>query len=152
MASVKIPDEYIEGFPPKRLPPIINNPTYRPIWPAHKCLSTNASTVKNLLGGRQHGYLVLTMSPAHCTNFSRTAFVVPANTGLTPMYHEQETLSAIATLKARQDKQLCQWALKNQLIAESTPHTYKESRIQLHIFTMSRSSRCWSTSTITMAK
>ena len=109
MSAVKTTDKYIQGFPHKRLPTIDDEPTYITIKVAHKCLSANASTIKTTLGGGRHGYLPLTMPPAHYANFSHTVFVVPTNLGLTPMYPARATSAVIATLKARHDEQRCQW-------------------------------------------
>ena len=54
MSAVKTPDEYVQGFPHKRLPTIDVEPTYITIKEAHKCLSANASTIKTTLGGGRH--------------------------------------------------------------------------------------------------
>ena len=99
--------------------------TYITIKASHKCLAANVFTIKTTLGGRRHGYLTLTMLLAHYANFFHTAFIIPANPGLAPMYPARASSAAIATLKARHDKQRCQWeeynavmqALKNQMIS-----------------------------------
>ena len=106
MVTVKTPEEYIQGFPHKRLPPITKTPTYKTIRPAHRYLSANAVTIKTHLGGGRHGYLTLTMPPAHYSNFLQVAFVFPVNPGLAPMYPPRATSAAIATLKAQYDKRL----------------------------------------------
>ena len=77
------------------------------------------------LGGDYHQYLALTMPVAHYANFSHTAFIIPIDPDLTPMYPARAISAAIANIKARHDEQICQWyeynaimqALKNQLIA-----------------------------------
>ena len=107
MMSVKLSDKYIQGFPQYRLLSINNKPTYRTVRSACKCLSANASIFKNLLRGSQHGYLALKIPPAHYTNLSHTAFVVPTNPWLTPMYPSRATLAAITALKAHHNEQIC---------------------------------------------
>ena len=77
--TAKMPtiDKLIEAFPVQTCNPIVGLPTYESIKKVNDKLSKNAATISTTRGGRNYGYLAITVSPTIYATLSPTAFTPP---------------------------------------------------------------------------
>ena len=82
-SSIPSVDDFTNAFP-TQVTPIIGEPTYTTLKTLKDLLKANAVSVPTTLGGRNHGYLGLILSPATYATISPTAFIKPAYLGQHP--------------------------------------------------------------------
>ena len=73
-------EDFTNAFP-NHLTPIVGEPTYQTLKELKDQLKANAASIPTTLGGGNHGYLGLILSPAAYATISPTAFVEPAYPG-----------------------------------------------------------------------
>ena len=69
-------------FEHPNLTKIIGIPTYDALHLLHNEIKSNAISVHSNIGGVQHGYLGLVVSPTACTLLSNSPFVPPIHPGI----------------------------------------------------------------------
>ena len=82
-SSVPSVEVFTNSFP-TQLTPIVGKPTYTTLTTLKDQLKANAASVPTTLGGGNHGYLGLILSPATYATISPTAFIKPAYPGQHP--------------------------------------------------------------------
>ena len=118
----------VEDFPnafATHFTPIVGEPTYRTLKTLKDQLKANAASVPATLGGGNHGYLGLILSPAAYTTISLTAFVEPAYPGQHPAIPAGANAANTSAIIRRHTEVTRQWrkfknvstALKNQLLS-----------------------------------
>ena len=78
-SSVPSVEDFTNDFP-TQLTPIVGELTYTTLKTIKDQLKANASSIPTTLGGGNHGYLGLILSPATYATISPTALIEPANT------------------------------------------------------------------------
>ena len=71
-------------FQHSEVTPIRGKPTYESIYALHAQIKSNAASVPSVLGGGQHGYLGLCLSPVRYNQLSLVPFILPADPGAYP--------------------------------------------------------------------
>ena len=131
MTSVTVPsiEEITKGFP-NQIPTISGQPTYESLKNLRFLLKANAASYPSTLGGGNHGYLGLVLTPAvYATVAPGTAFIVPAQpppapvlgAGLNANQIQIRIRNHAARLKAWQEYKNVNEALKNQLTKAVEP-------------------------------
>ena len=131
MTTIAVPtiDDITKGFP-NQIPPISGQPTYDSLKNLRDLLKANAASFPSSLGGGNHGYLGLILTPAvYATVAPGTAFVIPPNPGPTANLVGATTQPQINARLRTHAEQLRQWkeyknvndAIKNQLIGAIEP-------------------------------
>ena len=123
-SSVPSVDDYTNAFP-NHLPPIVGKPTYQTLKELKDQLKANAASIPTTLGGGNHGYLGLILSPAAYATISPTAFVEPAYPGQHPAIPAGTNAATTSAIIRHHTKDTRQWrefknvstALKNQLLS-----------------------------------
>ena len=82
-SSIPSVEDFTNAFP-TQLTPIVGEPTYATLKTLKDQLKANAASVPTTLGGGNHGYLGLILSPATYATISPTAFIKPAYPGQHP--------------------------------------------------------------------
>ena len=108
-SSVPSVEDFMNAFP-NQLTPIVGEPTYATLKTLKDQLNANAASVPTTLGGRNNGYLGLTLSPAAYATISPTAFIKPAYPGQHPAIPagtNAANTSAIIRRHTEDTRQLC---------------------------------------------
>ena len=79
-SSVPSVEDFTNAFP-TQVTPIVGEPTYATLKTLKDQLKANTTSVPTTLGGGNHGYLGLILSPATYATISPTAFIEPAYPG-----------------------------------------------------------------------
>ena len=82
-STVPSVEDFTNAFP-NHLSPIVGEPTYQTLKELKDQLKANAASIPTTLGGGNHGYLGLILSPAAYATISPTAFTEPAYPGQHP--------------------------------------------------------------------
>ena len=123
-SSVPGVEDFTNAFP-NQLTPIVGEPTYATLKTLKDQLKANAASVPTTLGGSNHGYLSLILSPAAYATISPTAFVEPTYPGQHPAIPAGTNAANTSTIIHRHTEDTQQWrelknvstALKNQLLS-----------------------------------
>ena len=123
-SSIPSVEDITNAFP-TQVTPIVGKPTYATLKTLKDQLKANAASVPTTLGGGNHGYLGLILSPATYTTISQTAFIEPAYPGQHPAIPggtSAANTSAIIRRHTEDTRQWCEFknvstALKNQLLS-----------------------------------
>ena len=98
--------------------PIVGKATYATLKTLKDQLKANAASVPTTLGGRNHGYLGLILSPATYATISPTAFIEPAYPGQLPAISSGTSDANTSTIIQRHMEDTRQWReFKNVSIA-----------------------------------
>ena len=124
MSLTTTPDQLQASFPFPFITKTTERPTYTTIRSIHKKLAANASSVRTVLGGGQHGYLAIVIDPPVYQTLTGHAFIPPANPGLAPVIPAGARPDQIAQLRDQHKTSLTIWeqynnmqtALKNQIV------------------------------------
>ena len=82
-SSVPSVEDFTNAFP-TQVTPVVGEPTYATLKTLKDQLKANAASVPTTLGGGNHGYLGLILSPATYATISQTAFIEPVYPGQHP--------------------------------------------------------------------
>ena len=82
-SSVPSVEDFTNAFP-TQVTPLVGEPTYATLKTLKDQLKANAASIPTTLGGGNHGYLGLILSPATYATISPTAFIEPAYPGQHP--------------------------------------------------------------------
>ena len=116
------PEVYIKSFPKPVLTKISGKPSYDTLKIVKDELSKNAASIQTELGGGNHRYLALTVSPAVYATLSEIVFVAPtlpspvATTGMTGPQILAANRAYDANKKKFKEYNALQNALKKQLV------------------------------------
>ena len=80
MNSISV-ESYIESFPHSTIPKQLGESTRDKIHAVHELLSSNASSIKSIRGGGQHGLLIITQEPDTYHTLTGHVFMEPTNPG-----------------------------------------------------------------------
>ena len=124
MSTTTTPDQLQASFPSPFITKTTERPTYTTIRSIHKKLAANASSVRTVLGGGQHGYLAIVIDLPVYQTLTGHAFITPVNPGLTPVIPAGARPDQIAQLRDQHKTNLTIWeqynnmqtALKNQIV------------------------------------
>ena len=116
-------EDFTNAFP-TQLTPIVGKPTYATLKTLKDQLKANAASISTTLGGGNHGYLGLILSPATYATISPTAFIEPAYPGQHPAIPAGTNAANSSAIIGRHTEDTRQWckfknvttALKNQLL------------------------------------
>ena len=122
-STVPSVEDFTNAFP-NHIPPIVGEPTYQTLKELKDQLKANAASIPTTLGGGNHGYLGLILSPAAYATISPTAFVEPAYPGQHPAIPAGTNAATTSAIIRRHTEDTRQWrefknvstALKNQLL------------------------------------
>ena len=122
-STVPSVEDFTNAFP-NHIPPIVGEPTYQTLKELKDQLKANATSIPTTLGGGNHGYLGLILSPAAYATISPTAFVEPAYPGQHPAIPAGTNAATTSAIIRRHTEDTQQWrefknvstALKNQLL------------------------------------
>ena len=123
-SSVPSVEDFTNAFP-TQLTPIAGKPTYATLKTLKDQLKANAASVPTTLGGGNHGYLGLILSPATYATISPTAFIEPTSPGQHPAIPDGTNAANTSAIIRRHTEDTQQWrelknvstALKNQLLS-----------------------------------
>ena len=123
-SSVPSIEDFTNAFP-TQLTPIVEELTYATLKTLKDHLKANATSVSTTLGGRNHGYLGLIISPATYAIISLMAFIEPAYPGQHPVIPAGTNAANTSTIIRCHTEDTRQWhefknvstALKNQLLS-----------------------------------
>ena len=123
-SSVPSVEDFMNAFP-TQLTPIVGEPTYATLKTLKDQLKANAASVPTTLGGGNHGYLGLILSPATYTTISPTAFIEPVYPRQHPAIPAGTNVANTSAIIRRHTEDTRQWrefknvstALKNQLLS-----------------------------------
>ena len=123
-SSVPSVEDFTNAFP-TQVSPIVGEPTYATLKTLKDQLKANAASVPTTLGGGNHGYLGLILSPATYATISQTAFIEPAYLGQHPAIPGGTSAANTSAIIRRHTEDTRQWrefknvstALKNQLLS-----------------------------------
>ena len=109
-------DTIIEGFPYSSIEKISGEPSYHNIKEVERKLIKNASSFPSELGGGQHGYLGLVLSPEKYQLVTGNTFTPHPNPGSIPTFPEHPTQPQIAQISTTHKEQLRLWRQQHELI------------------------------------
>ena len=117
-------NDHITNAFPTPITQITGEPNYKSLKHLKDQLKANAASIPTTLGGGNHGYLGLILSPAVYTTIAATQFVEPIYPGQHPNVPAGTSAANTSTIVRRHTEDLCQWrefknvntALKNQLL------------------------------------
>ena len=140
-------EDFTNAFP-SHLTPIVGEPTYQTLKELKDQLKANAASIPTTLGGGNHGYLGLILSPAAYTTISPTAFVEPAYPGQHPAIPAGTNAANTSAIIRRHTEDTRQWrefknvstALKNQLLS-AVDDIYVRALRDRHVGYMNQSIR-----------
>ena len=146
-SSVPSVEDFTNAFP-TQLTPIMGEPTYATLKTLKDHLKANATSVPTTLGGGNHGYLGLILSPATYTTISPTAFIEPVNPGQHPAIPAGTNAANTSAIIRRHTEDTRQWrefktvstALKNQLLS-AVEDIYVRALRDRHVGYMNQSIR-----------
>ena len=121
-SSIPSVEDFTNAFP-TQVTPIVGEPTYATLKTLKDQLKANAASVPTTLGGGNHGYLGLILSPATYATISPTAFIEPAYPGQHPAIPGGTSAANTSSMIRHHTEDTRQWrefknvstALKNQL-------------------------------------
>ena len=140
-------EDFTNAFP-NHLTPIVSEPTYQTLKELKDQLKANAASIPTTLGGGNHGYLGLILSPAAYATISPTAFVKPAYPGQHPAIPAGTNAANTSAIIRRHTEDMRQWrefknvssALKNQLLG-AVDDIYIRALRDCHVGYMNQSIR-----------
>ena len=109
-------DTIIEGFPYSSIEKISGEPSYHNIKEVERKLIKNASSFPSELGGGQHGYLGLVLTPEKYQLVTGNTFTPHPNPGSIPTFPEHPTQPQIAQISTTHKEQLRLWRQQHELI------------------------------------
>ena len=123
-SSVPSVEDISNAFPTP-ITTITDEPNYESLKTLKEQLKANAASIPTTLGGGNHGYLGLILSPAAYTTITATQFVEPVYPGQHPNVPPGTSAANTSTIVHRHTEDLRQWrefknvntALKNQLLS-----------------------------------
>ena len=123
-SSVPSVEDFTNAFP-TQLTPIVGEPTYATLKTLKDQLKANAASIPTTLGGGNHGYLGLILSPATYATISLTAFIEPAYPGQHPAIPAGANATNTSAIICSHTEDTRQWrefknistALKAQLLS-----------------------------------
>ena len=123
-SSVPSVEDITNAFPTP-ITTITGEPNYESLKTLKEQLKANAASIPTTLGGGNHGYLGLILSPAAYTTITATQFVEPVYPGQHPNVPAGTSTANTSTIVRRHTEDLHQWcefknvntALKNQLLS-----------------------------------
>ena len=107
-STVPSVEDFTNAFP-NHLTPIVGEPTYQTLKELKDQLKANAASIPTTLGGGNHGYLGLILSPAAYATISPTAFVEPAYPGQHPAIPAGTNAANTSTIIRRHTEDTRQW-------------------------------------------
>ena len=121
--SIPSVEDIINAFPTP-ITKITGEPNYESLKHLKDQLKANATSIPTTLGGGNHSYLGLILSPAAYTTITATQFIEPIYPGQHPNVPAGTSAANTTTLVRRHTEDLRQWrefknvntALKNQLL------------------------------------
>ena len=110
---------------PTPITKITGEPNYESLKNLKDQLKANAASIPTTLGGGNHGYLGLILSPATYATIAANQFIEPIYPGQHPNVPAGTNAANTSTIVCRHTEDLCQWrefknvntALKNQLLS-----------------------------------
>ena len=146
-STVPSVEDFTYAFP-NHLPPIVDEPTYETLKELKDQLKANATSIPTTLGGGNHGYLGLILSPAAYATISPTAFVEPAYPGQHPTIPAGTNAANTSAIIRHHTEDTRQWrefknvstALKNQLLS-AVDDIYVRALRDRHVGYMNQSIR-----------
>ena len=146
-SSVPSVEDFTNTFP-TQVTPIVGEPTYATLKTLKDQLKANAASVPTTLGGGNHGYLGLNLSPATYATISPTAFIEPAYPGQHPAITGGTSAANTSAIIRRHTEDTRQWrkfknvstALKNQLLS-AVEDIYVRALRDRHVGYMNQSIR-----------
>ena len=123
-STVPSVEDFTNAFP-NHLSPIVSEPTYQTLEELKDQLKANAASIPTTLGGGNHGFLGLILSPAAYATISPTAFTEPTYPGQHPTIPAGTNAATTSAIIRRHTEDTRQWrefknvstALKNQLLS-----------------------------------
>ena len=123
-SSVPSVEDFTNAFP-TQLTPSVGEPTYATLKTPKDQLKANTASIPTTLGGGNHGYIGLILSPATYTTISPTAFIKPVYPGQHPAIPAGTNAANTSAIIRRHTEDTQQWrefknvstALKNQLLS-----------------------------------
>ena len=117
--------EDITNVFPTPITKITGEPNYESLKNLKDQLKANAASIPTTLGGGNHGYLSLILSPAPYTTITANQFIEPVYPGQHPNVPAGTNAANTSTIVRRHTEDLCQWckfknvntALKTQLLS-----------------------------------
>ena len=146
-STVPSVEDFTNTFP-NHLTLIVGEPTYQTLKELKDQLKANAASIPTTLGGGNHGYLSLILSPAAYATISPTAFVEPAYPGQHPAIPAGTNAANTSAIIRRHTEDTRQWrefknvstALKNQLLS-AVDDIYVRALRDRHVGYMNQSIR-----------
>ena len=105
MSSVSV-EAMLESFPNNPVNKMEGEPTYQALRLLESELIQNASSIMTELGGGNHGYLGLVLSPEKCNQITGHDFEPHPNPGPIPIFPDNPTQPQIAQINATHKDQL----------------------------------------------
>ena len=110
---------------PRPITKIMGKPNYEGLKTLKDQLKANAASIPTRLGGGDHGYLRLILSPVAYATISANQFIEPIYPGQHPNVPAVTNAANTSTIVRRHTEDLCQWrtfknvntVLKNQLLS-----------------------------------
>ena len=146
-SSVPSVEDITNAFPTP-INKITGEPNYKSLKYLKDQLKANATSIPTTLGGGNHGYLGLILSPAAYTTIAATQFVEPIYPGQHPNVPAGTSAASTSTIVCRHTEDLHQWrkfknvstALKNQLLS-ALDNIYVRALKNRHVRYMNQSIR-----------
>ena len=146
-SSIPSVEDFTNAFP-TQVTPIVGKPTYATLKTLKDQLKANAASVPTTLGGGNHGYLGLVLSPATYATISPAAFIKPAYPGQHPAIPGGTSAANTSAIIRRHTEDTRQWrefknvstALKNQLLS-AVENIYVRALRDRHVGYMNQSIR-----------
>ena len=146
-SSIPSVEDFTNAFP-TQVTPIVGEPTYATLKTLKDQLKANAASVPTTLGGGNHGYLGLILSPATYVTISPTAFIEPAYPGQHPAISASTNAANTSAIIRCHTEDTRQWrefknvstALKNQLLS-AAEDIYVRALRDRHVGYMNQSIR-----------
>jgi len=109
-------DNIIEGFPYSTIDKVSGEPTYHIIKEVERKLIKNASSFPSELGGGQHGYLGVVLTPTKYNLVTGHDFIPHPNPGSIPTFPDNPTQPQIARISTTHKEQLRLWRQQHTVI------------------------------------
>ena len=109
-------DSVIEGFPYSTIEKHVGEPNYQAIKEVERKIIKNASSYPSELGGGNHGYLGLILTPLRYELITGILFSPHPNPGSLPTFPPNPTQPQIAQISATHKEALRLWREQNTLI------------------------------------
>ena len=146
-SSVPSVEDFTNAFP-TQVTPIVGEPAYATLKTLKDQHKANAASVPTTLGGGNHGYLGLILSPATYATISPTVFIEPAYPGQHPAIPAGTRAANTSAIIRHHTEDTRQWhefknvstALKNQLLS-AVEDIYVRALRDRHVGYMNQSIR-----------